>query len=712
MKDLTRKIKSKYILQNISKFVSFTRIIKIIKYNKNLIHKLEQSVENIKNFLFFNKIIKPISNCEDYLPIIKRILSSKVPINTITNLFCDYLNNINNEFIPQINKIRGNEILLDKLNFFKIGFNSQFLDYFSGPENNLLKLKEFCKKYGKKIKEITFMDNESNEIKTYSNSYPIFKYIILNSKVQKIEDRYFNSNYRYNKSTFMNIYKTDLEEHEKDMNDIFKQLKSYSFYYYQTNKNSNIRILSPLCQYILNNGNNLEILELSGIEKLNSLIFIKSLKKLTKLKSLIISSISKDEFFFNSIAKEIKKDSLTKLEINLNNFKEGFEIINNNKNSLLELTIKIKKNGSFNNNIMETLSNIKNLKKLKLVANFGIFDNDNFKYLFLENLNYLEIPFYINDNLFEIKIFFETLPKLKKLVFNGIYLKDNKYLDESKLNYNSINNLKEVNFKNVEKYSSFFIIKFLKILLYAQAKFKTKAIKIENCNFNDQINFNDLFQLISLFPNIKSLSLINISFEKSIPINYNEIKGFEKLEKLYLKGLDYEKNDIKILYFLYKFSERSKYLNELGLSCKGLNPYDINLLFKVAKNYKLLTKLSIFDNYSKNDYFTNEEDGFSKDGINIEEAINYCLLDLRNIDLKIENNFDPNSSPYKDYKKNNINKFFNKNNNQICNKKESYFIYQNLINDNSIKKLFYSKKEKSFIINNINSTNLKNKISS
>lgn len=252
----------------------------------------------------------------------------------------------------------------------------------------------------------------------------------------------------------------------------------------------------------------------------------------------------------------------------------------------------------------------------------------------------------------------------------------------------------------------------MKILLYAQAKFKTKAIKIENCNFNDQINFNDLFQLISLFPNIKSLSLINISFEKSIPINYNEIKGFEKLEKLYLKGLDYEKNDIKILYFLYKFSERSKYLNELGLSCKGLNPYDINLLFKVAKNYKLLTKLSIFDNYSKNDYFTNEEDGFSKDGINIEEAINYCLLDLRNIDLKIENNFDPNSSPYKDYKKNNINKFFNKNNNQICNKKESYFIYQNLINDNSIKKLFYSQKEKSFIINNINSTNLKNKISS
>lgn len=66
---------------------------------------------------------------------------------------------------------------------------------------------------------------------------------------------------------------------------------------------------------------------------------------------------------------------------------------------------------------METLSNIKNLKKLKLVANFGIFDNDNFKYLFLENLNYLEIPFYINDNLFEIKIFFETLPKLKKTSF-------------------------------------------------------------------------------------------------------------------------------------------------------------------------------------------------------------------------------------------------------------------------------------------------------
>ena len=123
MKVQYKKIKSKYTLQNIFEYVPFHRTIKIIKYNKKLIYKLDYSVEDIKNYLFLNKIIKPISNCEDYLPILKRILSSKNSYINIINYFCNYLNKNNNEFIPQINRIKGNEYILNKLNSFKIGYN-------------------------------------------------------------------------------------------------------------------------------------------------------------------------------------------------------------------------------------------------------------------------------------------------------------------------------------------------------------------------------------------------------------------------------------------------------------------------------------------------------------------------------------------------------------------------------------------------------------
>ena len=208
----------------------------------------------------------------------------------------------------------------------------------------------------------------------------------------------------------------------------------------------------------------------------------------------------------------------------------------------------------------------------------------------------------------------------------------------------------------------------------------------------------------------------NISFEVSETINYDEINNFEKLEKFYFKGLNYEQNEIKILFFLYKLSEKCQRLNELGLSCKGLNPYDINLIFKIIKNYKLLIKLNIFDNYTKDDYYTNEEDGFYLSGINIGEIIDYCMFDLKSIDFKKENKITEFNS-YNKYYKNTINKYLNKKCNlnertnkkeKISNKKEKYFIYENIFNDNSyLNKLFYSGKEKSFIIGNINHFNKK-----
>ena len=152
MREFIKKVRSKYIIQNIFSYTSFKKTIKIMQYNKNLIDNLEYTVDDFKNFFFFNKIIKPISNCEDYLPIIKRILSSKrYTFKQISNVFCNYLNKTN-KFIPQISQIEGNEYILDKLDSFKLGFNKQILEYFSnfyliGDKNLYIKkLSEFCKK--------------------------------------------------------------------------------------------------------------------------------------------------------------------------------------------------------------------------------------------------------------------------------------------------------------------------------------------------------------------------------------------------------------------------------------------------------------------------------------------------------------------------------------------------------------------------------------
>ena len=159
------KIKCKYLIQVIFDYTPLNIYIEIIKYNKQLSKELNYSEKDIKNFLFLKKIIKPIANCEDYLPIIKRVIN---PNNNIINqlnendLFCKYINK-SDEFIPQINKINRNEHLLNSLNKIKLGFNYQFIYYFYNKKTgnfDIQKLTEFCEKYGNKIKEITFLDND------------------------------------------------------------------------------------------------------------------------------------------------------------------------------------------------------------------------------------------------------------------------------------------------------------------------------------------------------------------------------------------------------------------------------------------------------------------------------------------------------------------------------------------------------------------------
>ena len=729
MKTFIKKVRSKYIIQNIFSYTSFKKTIKIIQYNKNLINKLEYTVDDIKNFFFFNKIIKPISNCEDYLPIIKRILSSKrYTFKQISNVFCNYLNKTNNKFIPQISQIEGNEYILDKLDSFKLGFNKQILEYFSNfyliEDKSLYikKLSEFCKKYGKKIKEITFMDKEIENLLNEDINYYTIIYIIKNCNIEKIEDCFsdnkMNSMFmvivddeKIFEKDYININNSEGEEKkDKDLICSIKKLKSYSLYFDKISDYMNNDLIKNLCDYILINGQNIEELEITKITKSSQLNFLNSIKNLIKLKSLIISTHINSSKFFQRLSKKVKRDSLCKLEINLNKFEDGFNIIDKNINSLTELTLTI--NHKMDSKIIiKTISEITKLKKLRIISKFEILDEDNIKYLFLKNVEYLEIPLYVNNYLFDLNLLFEKIPKLKKLIFYGININDNidkkyknmKILDEFNLNIKFVQKLRKINFLNSDKKSSFFIIKLIEILLKSNIKENIKEIKIDNCDFDEKVNFNVLLKLISSFTNIKSLSLNNNSYEIGEQINYDEINNFNYLEKFYFKGLDYEKNEIKILYFLYKFSEKCRVLNELGFSCKGQNPYDMNIIFKVVKNYRLLTKLNIFDNYSKSDYYSDKEVLSYLSGINIGELNNYCLCDLRNIDLKKENKKN-SSVNFNQYNKLIIKDYLHQNNNNlISNKKEKYYSYQNFFKSISFSnKLFYSGKEKSFIIGDMN----------
>ena len=287
MRVAIKKVRSKYIIQNIFGYTSFKRTIKIIQYNKNLINKLEYSVDDIKNFLFFNKIIKPISNCEDYLPIIKRILSSKnFTFKQILNVFCNYLNKNNDKFTPQISQIEENEYLLDKLDTFKLGFNKQILDYFSNfyliEDKSLYikKLSEFCKKYGKKIKEITFMDKEIEKVLNEDINYYTIIYIIKNCNIEKIEDCYndnkLNSIFmgiiedeKIFEKDYNNINSFDEEKKEKDLICSIKKLKSYSLYFDKISDFTNYDLINYVCDYILTDGNNIEELEITKITKSN-----------------------------------------------------------------------------------------------------------------------------------------------------------------------------------------------------------------------------------------------------------------------------------------------------------------------------------------------------------------------------------------------------------------------------------------------------------
>ena len=272
-----------------------------------------------------------------------------------------------------------------------------------------------------KIKEITFMDNNIPNVYDKNECYFILKYIIKNSNIEKIEDRYFEGD----KSLFLKIFDLDyndeiyeeyytqykIEKKEKDIVEIIKGLKYYSLYFDECfDKN---KIIKSFIDVILLNALKLEELKITEINKENTSYFVKLLNNLNNLKALSICK-SDDELLFNNIANVIKYNSLFKLDMNLNYFEEGINIINKNINSLKELTIKI--NIKREDNILKILAKIVNLQKLKIIAKFPIVYKNNINYLNFKNLELLEKPIYIKDYIFDFNNFFEKIPQIKTLI--------------------------------------------------------------------------------------------------------------------------------------------------------------------------------------------------------------------------------------------------------------------------------------------------------
>ena len=90
------KISSTYIFGKIVQYISLVKTIKIFKYNKSYLYKLNYSVKDANLILLMNKAIKPIANMEDYYPILTKKFSTK----NIQKIFFKYLNC--NKFIPSI----------------------------------------------------------------------------------------------------------------------------------------------------------------------------------------------------------------------------------------------------------------------------------------------------------------------------------------------------------------------------------------------------------------------------------------------------------------------------------------------------------------------------------------------------------------------------------------------------------------------------------
>ena len=687
------KISNKNIIKNILDYISLNRKLSLFKYNKKALTILGYNKEDIKIFFLMKKVIKPIANIEDYIPLLKKRLNyeedNAQKEEYLINLFCHFLNQ-NCKFIPNINFFDYHKKMYSLLNKFKISYNNNFVESFFNEEYtyeiNKNKLFIYANLFAKKIKEISYLDSNFEYKFEYGknimkNTFKIINFLIQFSNIEKIEDKYnlndvntrfltiYNSVYEI--SNYLKDYKVKYKEEKniKEVNEILKGLKSYSLYF-DTYKN---KIIKHICDNILNNGQNLEELEVTEIKKSESIYFINSLKYLKKLKSLVIPKMSDDYSLYNKIAEIIPENSLQNLEVNIYSIEEVLNIINKNKMSIKSLTIKINKSHDNNLVLVKTLSKINNLSKIKLICTFPIIDNKNIEYLSLNKVENLQIPLNINKDLFDFNLFFKKFPNLRNLHFHNINFTNKK---SSKLNKNklinmklesdNINKIKKLKFSYAEKTASFFISMFIQ--KYPKKNNITKLL-IENCIFNDEKLLIDLIKNISFYSNLLSLKMDYLFFPNNkinSKIIYNNIQHLKNLEKLSILGWNINKDLLILIPFIIK---NYKYLFELGITCNDLNSKDMNSILYSSKQTKHLTKIKTLKNYNN-----------KKCDIFIGGITNDFMIDLRNIDYYLKHFDDKIHQP--EIK---INDYFNindlkrnilyiRNNTQ----REEFYIYQNI----------------------------------
>lgn len=607
------KISSTYIFGKIVQYISLVKTIKLFKYNKSYLYKLNYSVKDANLILLMNKAIKPIANMEDYYPILTKKFSTK----NIQKIFFKYLNC--NKFIPIIFLKTGKNDILDLLDNIKLCYNNNFIESFYDETFEFFTslFLEYLHKYSGKIKEISFMDNHfiyNNNRQNEKESLTLIKLLIMYSSINKIEDRYFDEQ---ENSSFLNILTSniDIEHYQKmytneykknskncrKVSDIICELKSYSLYF----DNYNSKIIRYMCDNILSLGKNIEELCITSIEKTDSEYFVNSLKNLKKLKILSISFLSNDKNLYNNICEIIPENSLIKLELNCSYFEEVINLIIKNKNSLNCVTLKIMTQSKDNTLIIKTLSNIKYLRKLKLMADFPIIDNDNIDFLSLNKVSKLEISL---NALFDLKLFFKKIPNLKKISFIGINLSKKyiKNLDSMCLDETSANKIQSIKFAYGDKNSCFFVLYFLSKF---PKKMNIEKLSIQNIIFKDYKKLNELIKCISNYNNISSLELNYLTFneKKGAKIEYETLKKLQRLNKFSFLGFKYNEWGINDISFIKFIIENFPNLFDIGISCSYLSYRKINYIFSLLKKMKYLIKVKIFKYYSQSDFFTEKE---------------------------------------------------------------------------------------------------------
>ena len=76
---MLKKISRYFVFNETINFIPLGRAVKIFKYNKSFLNKLNITKEETRLILFMKKLIKPIANMEDYLPILRK-MHSKIKI--------------------------------------------------------------------------------------------------------------------------------------------------------------------------------------------------------------------------------------------------------------------------------------------------------------------------------------------------------------------------------------------------------------------------------------------------------------------------------------------------------------------------------------------------------------------------------------------------------------------------------------------------------